>query len=120
MYLFTRSRRVDPGEFVEAMEWAVDIIESVKPITGHEVDAWTAFASPELGTVVWSMMVETMVDIAPRASYVGVATASVRPPPPSGHRSRVFGAEAHREREFARRRERVILHVEPALHSTEQ
>lgn len=119
MYLFTRSRRVDPGEFMEAMEWTLNITEAVKRITGHEVEAWSAFASPELGTVVWSMWAESMVDIetmgdkliadheylklvkkgnshfegpltdglatviygevdpdAPRANYVGVATAT--------------------------------------------
>jgi hypothetical protein len=63
MYLFTRSRRVDPGEFMEAMEWTVNVTETVKRISGREVDAWTAFASPELGTIVWTMWVESMVDI---------------------------------------------------------
>ena len=119
MYLFSRSRRVDPGEFMEAMEWTINVTETVNRITGREIEAWTAFASPELGTIVWSMWAESMVDIetvgdklvadseyvklvkkgsdhfegpvtdglmsliygapdpdAPRANYVGVATAT--------------------------------------------
>lgn len=61
MYLFTRSRRVDPGQVGEAMGWAVQVTESVKRVSGREVGAWSAFASPELGTITWTMYLESMV-----------------------------------------------------------
>ena len=63
MYLFTRSRRADPGEFPKAMESVVDLTEQAKKITGLPIEAWGAVMSPEVGTVVWSVWVESMAQI---------------------------------------------------------
>ncbi len=63
MYLFTRRRRIDPGHVVDAMGWTTEITASVGEITGRDVSAWTVFASPELGTVVWSMWVEHLTEL---------------------------------------------------------
>jgi hypothetical protein len=63
MYLFTRSRQAEPGEFTKALEFTVEITATVRKITGREVDAWTAVMSPEVGTIVWSMWAEHLVEI---------------------------------------------------------
>lgn len=63
MYLFSRSRRIAPGEFTGAMEWVVKATEDVRRITGQQVDAWVAVMSPEVGTVVWTMFTEHLTDV---------------------------------------------------------
>ena len=63
MYLFTRSRRVDPGEFVKALESVGEITEHARKITGQQIDVWGASMSPEVGTVVWTLWAENMAQI---------------------------------------------------------
>jgi hypothetical protein len=63
MYLFTRSRRVDPEHFTKAMESVLDITEHGRRITGRRVDAWTAVMSPEVGTIVWTLWSEKIGEI---------------------------------------------------------
>jgi hypothetical protein len=63
MYLFTRSRRADPGDFVKAMESVGEITEQARKITGQPIEAWTAVMSPEVGTVVWTLWAERMAVI---------------------------------------------------------
>ena len=63
MYLFTRSRRVDPGGFVKAMESVVELTEQGRKITGLQIDAWGATMSPEVGTVVWSVWADSLAQI---------------------------------------------------------
>ena len=70
MYLFTRSRQADPGEFTKALEFAVEITATVRKITGREIDAWTAVMSPEVGTIVWSMWAEHLVEIEAAADQL--------------------------------------------------
>ena len=63
MYLFTRTRRVDPGEIVKAMEAVAELTEHGRKITGHQIDAWSAVMSPEAGTIVWSFWAEGIAQI---------------------------------------------------------
>jgi len=63
MYVFTRSRRVDPEHFTKAMESVGDLTEQARRITGRQIDAWTAVMSPEVGTIVWTLWSETIGDI---------------------------------------------------------
>ena len=66
MYLFTRSRRVDPGDVTKAMEWAGEITEQAARSRARQIDAWTAVMSPELGTVVWTLWAESIGEIEDR------------------------------------------------------
>ena len=63
MYLFTRSRRVDPEHFTKSMESVVDLTEHGRKVTGRRVDAWTAVMSPEVGTIVWTLWAEKIGQI---------------------------------------------------------
>lgn len=63
MYLFTRSRRIDPGHGAKAMEWVVEATARASEVSGREIQAWAAVMSPELGTVVWSMWAEHLAEI---------------------------------------------------------
>jgi hypothetical protein len=63
MYLFTRSRRIDPGKFTGALEATTKMTETARQITGHQIEAWNAVMSPEFGTVVWTMWAEHLADV---------------------------------------------------------
>jgi hypothetical protein len=63
MYLFTRSRRVDPEHFMKAMESVGELTEHGRKVTGRQIDAWSAVMSPEIGTIVWSLWAEKIGDI---------------------------------------------------------
>jgi hypothetical protein len=63
MYLFTRSRRVEPEHFVKAMESVGELTEHGRKITGRQIDAWSAVMSPEVGTIVWSLWAEKIGEI---------------------------------------------------------
>jgi hypothetical protein len=63
MYLFTRSWRVDPEHIVKALEWAGEITETGRNVSGLQIDAWNTVLSPELGTVVWSAWAESIAQI---------------------------------------------------------
>jgi hypothetical protein len=63
MYLFTRTWRIDPEHFTDAMEWTAEITTSVRDLTGREIDAWTAVMSPEAGTIAWSMWAERLAEL---------------------------------------------------------
>ncbi|MBM3659646.1 MAG: hypothetical protein FJW95_09105 [Actinobacteria bacterium] len=60
MYLFTRSRTIDPGELSGAMAFVPEITERVRSITGVDVQAWAAVMSPEAGLVTWSAWFESL------------------------------------------------------------
>jgi hypothetical protein len=63
MYLFTRSRRIDDGDFAKAMESVAELTDHGRKITGRRVDAWSAVLSPEVGTIVWSLWADTMAQV---------------------------------------------------------
>jgi len=63
MYLFARSRRMNPGKVRAARAAAIDIAGRVSQITGRDCTAWLATWSPEFGTVAWTMNVETLQEL---------------------------------------------------------
>lgn len=63
MYLFTRSRRMGPGDLAGALAWTVGVTEQVRTITGRQVDAWGSVLSPDTGTVVWSVWAEHLSEL---------------------------------------------------------
>lgn len=60
MYLFTRSGRFGPGSIREAMTFTAEVTEKVHQESGLEIHAWQASMSPELGTIVWAMFVDSL------------------------------------------------------------
>ncbi|GMU79944.1 MAG: hypothetical protein AMXMBFR46_27330 [Acidimicrobiia bacterium] len=63
MYLFVRSRRLDPGEASAGMEAVVKLTEAARAVTGRQIDAWAAVMSPEVGTIAWTLWAEHLTDI---------------------------------------------------------
>ena len=63
MYLFTRAGQFRPGPVREAMAFVGAITEKVRHDGGVEVHAWQASLSPELGTVVWGLFVESLEEL---------------------------------------------------------
>lgn len=63
MYLFTRTGRLGPGSVREGMGFVTTITEKVHQETGLDVHAWAATMSPELGTVVWASIVDSLEEL---------------------------------------------------------
>jgi hypothetical protein len=63
MYLFTRAGRLAPGPPQPALAHVASVTEKVHEETGLEISAWLASMSPELGTCVWSCMVESLEEL---------------------------------------------------------
>lgn len=63
MYLFTRAGRLAPGSIREGLTFVTTITEKVHQETGLEIHTWGASMSPELGTVVWATMVDTLDEL---------------------------------------------------------
>ena len=63
MYLFTRAGRFGPGSVREGMSFVSTITEKVHQETGLDVHAWAASMSPELGTIVWASIVDTLEEL---------------------------------------------------------
>jgi len=78
MYLFSRRRRIDLGHMTKAVEWSVEATGKVREITGREVDTWTAVMSPEVGTVVWTMWVETLAELEAAGDALAADAAFVK------------------------------------------
>jgi hypothetical protein len=78
MYLFTRSRRIDPEHGTKALEWVVTATEDARRITGQQIDAWAAMMSPEVGTVVWTIFAEHLADIEAAGDKLAADSAFVK------------------------------------------
>jgi len=63
MYLFSRSRRVNPAEGREAVAKAVKFGEQATKITGHPIGVYAVVLSEGFGTVSWTSVVEHMADM---------------------------------------------------------
>lgn len=57
MYLFSRSRRLDPRHTRRGMAYAVEMAGKVTQTTGVEVTAWSEVFGPGVGTLAWTTMV---------------------------------------------------------------
>jgi hypothetical protein len=62
MYLFSR-RGVLTGAPRETMPWAIDMTAYVSKVSGREVSLWQGEFGYPLGTVVWSVAVESLADL---------------------------------------------------------
>lgn len=63
MYLFTRAGRLAPGSVRDGMTFVAAITDKVNQETGLDVHTWGASMSPELGTVVWATMVDSLEEL---------------------------------------------------------
>jgi hypothetical protein len=63
MYLFTRAGRLAPGPPGPALAHVASVTEKVHDETGLEISAWLSSMSPELGTCVWSCMVDSLEEL---------------------------------------------------------
>lgn len=63
MYLFTRAGRFRPGPIREVTTFVGAITEDVRQETGKEVHAFVATMSPEVGTCVWALFVESLEEL---------------------------------------------------------
>lgn len=57
MYLFTRTARLSGRNMPQAMAWAVQLTESIGPVTGVPASLWAPAFSREVGTLIWSAIV---------------------------------------------------------------
>jgi hypothetical protein len=63
MYLFSRNYKAQAGKAVEAATAAVTIADKGSTITGHPIYVWrTAFGAP-IGTLSWSMRLESQAQL---------------------------------------------------------
>ena len=51
MYLMSRRTQV---RSIEAVEWATNILNRAKEVTGNEIQLWTNAYSAGLGTITWT------------------------------------------------------------------
>jgi hypothetical protein len=63
MYLFTRAGQLGPGAVREGIPFVTTINEKVHQETGLDIHTWGATMSPELGTVVWATVVESLEEL---------------------------------------------------------
>ena len=53
MYVFSRRRRIDPGQLRAALGFSTEIAQRVTQITGVEVQSYLSTLSHDTGTVLW-------------------------------------------------------------------
>lgn len=57
MYLFSRSRRLEPRFARRGMAWASEMAAKATQTTGLEVSAWSEVFGPGVGTLSWTTMI---------------------------------------------------------------
>lgn len=60
MYIFARSRSLNPGTFRAGLAAAVEGGSKASALIGQPVFVWASVLSPTVGTVVWSMRVDDL------------------------------------------------------------
>jgi hypothetical protein len=73
MILFGRNRTLNPARSREAIAFAVEVAGRAREVIGQEVFAWSSFASPESGMVLWSARFESMSSLEVAADKLSVA-----------------------------------------------
>ena len=63
MYLFSRTARIDTGRITDALDWALTITEKVNQISQTPVALYSTIFSPEVGTLSWSTIVESLSEL---------------------------------------------------------
>jgi hypothetical protein len=73
MLLFGRSRILNPARSREAIAFAVEVANRAREVIGQDVFAWTTFASPETGMILWSARFDSLNDVEVAADKLSVA-----------------------------------------------
>ena len=73
MYLFTRAGQLGPGAVREGIAFVTTINEKVHQETGLDIHTWGASMSPELGTVVWATVVESLEELEAAQAKLAVS-----------------------------------------------
>jgi hypothetical protein len=60
MYIFARSRSLNPGSFRAGLAAAVEGGSKASALVGQPIFVWTSVLSPTVGTVVWSMRADDL------------------------------------------------------------
>src|SRR3990170_3888776 len=63
MYIFARSRRLNPGSVRAGIAAAVEGGSKASELIGQPVFVWTSVLSPTVGTIVWSMRVDDLDEL---------------------------------------------------------
>lgn len=63
MLLNLRSGQID-ADLAEAIGFAVDVAAHIKDVTGHELGVWQSLYGNPLGTISWSVQVESFAELA--------------------------------------------------------
>jgi hypothetical protein len=63
MYLFSRRTRLEGGNGTKGIEWATEITEKVKQITGLDVGLWANVYSPAFGTISFTAFIPDLAAI---------------------------------------------------------
>ncbi len=63
MLLFGRRRSLNPARSRAAVAFAVEVASRAREVTGHDVFAWSTFASPEAGSILWSARLEALSEL---------------------------------------------------------
>jgi hypothetical protein len=63
MYLFTRTRTARPERLLEARQHAIELAEMVSSITGDHVNVFAVRFGAPMGTMMWSVRVESQAHL---------------------------------------------------------
>ena len=63
MYLFSRSRQLNPANARKGAGLAVEIGQKVREITGLDLSVWTTALSTDVGMISWVALVEHLTDL---------------------------------------------------------
>ena len=73
MLLFGRSRMLDSARSREAIAFTVEVASRAREVIGQDVYAWSSFASPETGMMLWSARFDSLNDLEVAADKLSVA-----------------------------------------------
>lgn len=73
MYLFSRSRRLDPAHGRAGVAYAVEIGHKATQLTGLEIGVWAETMSPGFGTISWTTMVPDLLSLEQAMDKMAVA-----------------------------------------------
>jgi hypothetical protein len=63
MYLFARTRSVNPGTLRDGIAAAVEVGAKASDIMGAPIFVWTTVLSPDVGAIMWSMRVDHLDEL---------------------------------------------------------
>lgn len=63
MYIFSRTRQARADRFLDAIPSAVEIAGKVTAITGHDVHVWNVRFGQPMGTIMWSVRLDSQAQL---------------------------------------------------------